>query len=632
MSILQQTFFGVVIALYALIACMCGAFCFFEHHFTVDLTILERFELTKPTLLLDDEGNEWARFYGDRRRPIAYAHVPQHVIDAFIATEDRDFFEHHGLSVKGIIRSFFINLYHMKYKQGASTITQQLVRLTMLDCKKTVTRKIVEQWYALIIERQLSKEHILEAYLNHVYLGAGIYGVQAASMRFWNKDIAQVTPAQAATIAAIVRSPARYCPLMCYEACKKRRDLVLRLMFEQEFLSEAQYQEALAEPCTLINQDAQCCAPHMRETLRRFLEDHFGKERVYGGGLVVHTTLNRYAQECAQVALREQCAALAQSTGMPLDGALVSIESSSGHIKALVGGIDFSCSPFNRVHARRQMGSVFKPLVYAAAVERGASFADVEVDEPLEIAQLHGVWRPNNVNKKFVGPVTLAYAMSHSNNIVAIKTMLKTGAQAVVDLAKRCHISGPFHTYPSLALGCIDASVMEVAGMFNVFAHQGVYVEPFMIRSVKDAWGKTLYKAKPLRDRVLATHHASMVTHALTLGMERVHRALFPRDWITCQAIGKTGTTNDARTCWFAGATPEYTTALYVGCDDNRSLGNSLVSVRAAFPVWLRMQQKIAVKKREFLFDASLTRVCINQFTGETVQNSRDPHAVTILV
>jgi penicillin-binding protein 1A len=276
------------------------------------------------------------------------------------------------------------------------------------------------------------------------------------------------------------------------------------------------------------------------------------------------------------------------------------------------------------------MGSIFKPLVYAAAIEAGVKFSDTDIDEPFEMAQFNGnIWRPHNYNEQFNGQISLAYALSHSNNIVTIKTLLKTGAKPIIDLAKKCHIQGPFHEFPSLALGCIDATLKEVVGMFNVFANNGVYVEPHFIKWVKDQWGTKIYKFTPEKNVVMHSSVSSQVSKVLMHSLERIHQA-WNGSWLPCQAISKTGTTNDSRICWYAGSTPQLTTALYIGCDNNSSLGKNIYPSRTAFPIWFELNRKFAKSSAEFIFDPSLKEVLIDEKTAR-VAYAMEPGIIKIL-
>jgi len=624
--VLQYAFFTLSI----LVALAAGALCYVIYNPWIDLTMLERYTPDTPTIVLDDEGNELVRFQLDRKDPICLDTLPQHVIAAFIAAEDWCFFKHGGLSYRGIVRSLLVNIYRGRCAQGASTITQQLVKLLFFDSRKMFSRKIKEQLSALLLERFFTKEQILQAYLNQVCFGCGIYGVQAASQRFWGCNAAQLSVDQAALLAGIVRSPGRYCPLLYPLSARRIRDVVLHSMHRLGYVDTEVLHAALLKPLKLAPYHIDDWAPHFKEMLRVTLEKQLGKKALYTQGFVVQTTLNRRMQEAAYHAFTRQCAQLSNKMGPDIDGALITIEGNTGHLKALVGGVDFERSKFNRAtQARRQIGSIIKPIVYAAALEQGCSFADTYVDEPIELVQNRTVWQPHNYDEKFNGEITLAYALSHSNNIVSIKTLLTIGAEHVVRLVKACGVIGPVHTYPSLALGCIDATLYEAVGMFNIFANDGVFVPVQYVRWIKNQWGQKIFKQSGTSHRVVSSQIAGKVARVLELGLERI-RPHYAKQWIASQAISKTGTTNDWRTCWFVGSTPQYTTAVYIGFDDNRPMGTNAYPIRTAFPVWLAFNRAIPSNISQFSYDPSLQEMIIDERTGVEVFNHGQEGAISI--
>lgn len=616
------------------ISTLLGVCFFFIHDQSVNFSALEQYNPGMPTIVLDDQGKEWARFQLDRREPVPLSLMPDHVKNAFIAAEDWHFFDHCGISWRGVVRSVLVNMYYGRRAQGASTITQQLVRLLFFDAEKTFTRKLKEQLYALLVEQQFTKEHILQTYLNHIYFGCGIYGVEAASQRFWGKSVCNLVPHESATLAAIICSPSYYCPLLYPHSAQRRRNIILGSMYKLGYISEALYQESLAIPViTVEKKDTPCIAPHVKELLRIQLEDMVGKKALYSDGLIVYTTLNTAIQKNAERAFVRHIKRLRQERNLPFDGGLISFDCVTGDIKALVGGFDFASSKFNRAfHAQRQMGSVFKGMIYAAALEAGLSFTDIEIDEPFTMQQGNSTWTPQNYTEKFEGPITHAYALSHSNNIVLIKVLLKIGVQRVIEMVKRCHISAVCHPYPSLALGCIDATLKETAAMFNIFANNGIYVEPTLLQSVKDRWGRKIYKRPRIQpDKILHSHISGQITKVLGLGMERL-RKKFAGQWIDAEAISKTGTTNDCRTCWLVAATPTITTGICIGCDDNRSMGKHTYPVQTAFPIWLDLNRCITHQRKKFLYDPTLQEVTINERTGAYTDDMDDSETITILV
>ena len=607
-----------------------GMLVYLQQHPLIDFSVFENYEPGLPSVLLDDADQEWARFDLDRREPVQLAQIPESVINAFIATEDRDFFQHAGVSWRGMLRSIWVNLKAGRKLQGASTITQQLVKLLYLDSRKTFARKIKEQLVALLVERKFTKQQILEIYLNHVYFGCGIYGVAAASRRFFGVPLAELQPHQAATLAAVIKSPAQYCPLLCPLSAQKRRDLILGLMRQHGFLDQPTYEFALQQPLGIVPGAQLVLAPHLKETIRTYLEEQLGKQQLYTGGLRIRTTLNQRLQKLAQQQFTTQIKNLRPELDPALDGGLLTMAVKTGEIKALVGGYDFSKSKFNRaLQARRQMGSVFKPLIYTVALQRGASFADLEMDEPFQLELNGQLWTPQNNTQTFDGPMTLARALSVSNNIVAIKTFLKHDPTAVLALAQKLRLTSVTQPYPSLALGCIDVTLKEVAGAFNVFANDGVYIEPHYLKWVKDRWGRKIWRPTVHSERVLSATIVTQVAQVLSIGIARFLQLVHNRTF-KIPAIGKTGTTNDSRTCWFAGATPHYTTVIYVGTDQNTSLGRNIYAVTTAFPIWLGIHAAVAETGSSFPVAPGLQPTWINWRTGVKLSDGNDPEAVMI--
>lgn len=601
-------------------AAFSGALIYLYNNQHIDFSSLITCKHGTPSVLLDEKGNEWAKFQLDWREPIALQELPQHLIDAFIAAEDWAFFTHNGISIKGIIRSLCVNIYKGYKAQGASTITQQLIRLLFFDTSKTFTRKIKEQLLALVLEKNYTKEEILETYLNHVYFGCGIYGVQAAAHRFWGKSARDLTIDESATLAGIMKSPARYNPLLQPIGAQKRRNNVLALMYKLTFIDDATYAATKQLDLHLKTESIATCAPHLKEQIRLFLEELVGKKMLYTGGMTIQTTINKTLQHAAQNAFLKQCTHLKKTIHPSLDGGLITIDAHTGAIRALIGGYNFKMSKWNRAtQARRQIGSTFKPLLYACALATGnVTFADTEIDEPIELIQATSTWKPVNYHGKFEGEMTLARALSHSNNSIAIKTLLNIGYDPVIKLARQCGITAAMPPFPSLALGCIDTTVQEVVGMFNVFANAGTYVEPHALVWIKDNFGKKIWRYTPRQRQAICPSVASHVAKVLELGIHRVRHTI-PGAWIDTAVISKTGTTNDSRSCWFIGATPDYTTALYIGRDDNKPLGVNIFPIKTAFPIWLDLHQTLPIKHKQFLHDPLLKIIYINEWTGQEV-------------
>jgi penicillin-binding protein 1A len=408
--------------------------------------------------------------------------------------------------------------------------------------------------------------------------------------------------------------------------------VVLDKMREAGFITAHVCNDAQQKEVVLCAPDEHTIAPHAKEYIRQCLEAQVGKKALYTGGLTVQTTLNRRMQQRAEEQFVKKVTQLKKKIDPEVDGALITLQVRTGEIRALVGGYDFKASKFNRaLQARRQLGSVFKSIVFAAAVEHGIRFNEVEIDEPIELPMGNGkIWRPRNYDRKFNGQITLAYALSRSNNIVPIKIFMRIGAPTVIECAQRCQLSGPFYPFPSLALGCVDTTLQEAAAMFNLFANNGRWVQTHCIRWIKDAWGNKIYKHEPKMVQALSSYVSGQVAKVLSLGLDRI-RALLPQQWPDTQAISKTGTTNDARTCWFVGSTPEYTTAVYIGCDDNRSMGLNTYPLHTAFPIWVGLHRYLQYTQKQFVFDPSLKELTIDEKTG-TITSVNKAGALTIYV
>jgi len=622
----------LAIIIFSTIAFALGACFFISQYPWVDFSVLSHYDHSKATIVLDDNGQEWTRFQLDKREPISLTKIPQHVIQAFLAAEDRNFYQHAGISWKGIIRSVFKNIYYGRKAQGASTITQQLVKLLFFDNKKTFSRKLKEQLLALIIELQFTKDQILETYLNHICFGCGIYGVQAACQRFWGKDVSQITIDEAALLAGIIRAPSRYCPLDNEDQAKQRRNIILHCMKETKYITDTVYQELIQKPVTLTHQESNTIAPHIKIMIREFLEELVGKHALYTEGFIIQTTLNQTMQKHAVTIFKKNINAIRTQYNQQVNGGFVCIETKSGAIKALIGGYDDQ-SPFNRAtQAKRQIGSIFKPLIYTAALEQGARLLDLEIDEPISLSINNQQWEPHNCQKHFDGPMTLAYALIRSNNMIPIKLLLKFGAQRPIELATLSGITEPMHPYPSLALGCIDSTVLEVVGMINIFAHEGYYTKPYFISWIKDISGKKIWNHTP--HQISATNQlvSSQICKVLATSINQ-WKHYYAQKWPLCEMIGKTGTTNQARTCWFAGSTPTYTTALYIGNDDNTPMGSQILAVHTALPTWLEFNASITQPQKQFNYDPRLTKITIDGKSGSLVDEPADhKHTIDILI
>lgn len=605
-----------------------GFFVFMLNQELVPNDLYHRFDDVKPGIVLDDQDQVMFKFELDRRSYTTINNVPEVLIRAFVSAEDHDFFNHQGLSLRGIIRSFCVNLYHRRVVQGASTITQQVARLLFLTHDRTWWRKIQEVLLALQLERIYTKQQILELYLNNMYFGRGIYGVEAACQRFWAKSVKSVSLDEAAVLAAVAKSAKFYSPLNAPHSAKKRRNLVLMSMHKLGFIPLDTLNVAKAKQLKIVEpQQDNPLRAYVQEWVRMWAEQRWGKDGLYSKGLVIKTTINQQAQRAAEESFVSVVNPLQRKLGPSLNGGLITLETSTGAIKAFIGGNNFYQSQYNRAfQASRQIGSSFKPILYALAIGSGYGFDDVFYDEPVTFVMPNGgKWTPKNWSNDFQGPMTLVRALTYSNNIISIKLLLKLGVDNVVNVARLFGFSKGVVAYPSLALGTAEATVLENAAAFNVFANNGIFVQPFFIDWVKDQQGKKIWQHEVRTKRLVEQRVCSKMVRALQVRMELAKRQ--SKDgWFDAESIGKTGSTNGAATTWFVGSTPDFTTAVYVGRDDNKPMGTHVFASKTAYPIWLGLHRDLPCNNTKFYLDPRLVNAPIDWVTGQAVQP--DEHGV----
>lgn len=577
-----------------------------------------------PSIVFDDQGNKLFQFSLDDNEYAALTRIDPMIIKAFLAIEDRNFFNHNGISFKGILRSIVANISQKRLAQGASTITQQLVRTLLLHQDKTILRKIQELWYTIAIEYYYSKDQILEEYLNAAYFGAGIYGIKTACNRFWQKEPSNVSIAQAATLAGIIQSPSRFCPLRSKDLALKRRNTVLKAMHTCKYITDEQYSDAFQEPLSLKEIVETDPYAYIKEMVRKEATKIIGKKELYTEGFIITISVNRSMQEHAHRTFKNYFLRMRNEINSAIDGGLICVDNKTGEIKALIGGYNFSYSQYNRpIQAHIQIGSTIKPLLYAQAIIENIPLITVEVDEPLTRIIDHQVWKPANYDKKYRGPITLAYALAHSNNIVTIKILEKVTPLTFISLLKKFGVTKNIKPYLSLALGCIELSLAEIAQLFMVFANNGQKRDFSLIQSIKNknndyVWTNTNTQSKTIIPPKIASQIQSVLQHNL-------------KNKIAVPAIGKTGTTNDHRTCLFVGSTPSWTTALYCGRDDNQSMGKNIFPIRTIVPIWIAFNQGIHQPSQQFSYSPELTKLTIHGKTGKFTYPD-DPEAIELLV
>jgi len=576
---------------------------------------LEKLVLNTQTEFYSNTGRLIATMGEKNRVPLE--RISRHFVNALLAAEDASFYEHAGISKTGILRALWINLRAGRIEGGASTITQQLARNFFFSLEQTHTRKIKEILLALQLEYSFDKDEILEAYCNNMYFGSGAYGVEAASRVYFAKHADQLSLAEAALLVAILNGPALYNPYAHPGRARSRQLWILRRMEELGFISPPQRLAAeREEPGLKHYTEAEARTNYFLDYVKARITERFGEEFLYYGGLKVYTTLDQRIQAAAVAAVRGSLKRLDALLGLPdydlqtddavrseyPQGALVALETGTGAILAMVGGRDYRVSQFNRaVASNRLPGSAFKPFVYFTALrELGISPATTLVDSAVTYELPNGQsWSPNNFEKNFLGRMTLKKALQLSRNVIAAQLIHRTGAERVVETARRFGITSDLVPTPSLALGTSGVSPIEMAAAFSVFATGGIYYSPFAIRRIEDARGNVLYDPIPRGQDVanpqVVYQLVDMMQSVLDGGTGRVVRRMgFDRP-----AAGKTGTTSEYRDSWFVGFTPGISAACWVGFDDNREMRFTQNGVplgvtgsRAGAPMWAMFMLK----------------------------------------
>jgi penicillin-binding protein 1B len=546
-------------------------------------------------------------YYGpdrEQRELVRTDDVPAHLVDAVLAVEDQRFRAHVGLDPLRILGALWANVRAGSIRQGGSTLTQQLVKNFFLTPERSVKRKSQEAVMALLVEARYDKDRILEAYLNEIYLGqrgsTEVHGVGEAARFYFGRPVTDLGVAESALLAAIIQSPNGISPHRAPEAARKRRDLVLALMHQQARLDDAGLAAAQAEPLGLA-----AITPEPREAryfldaLRRQLPDFYDADLLTSEGLRIYSTLDLRLQKLAAAALHEGLAdlekrhpKLKRPGDQALQGCLVALRPQTGEVLALVGGRSYGESQFDRcTQARRQAGSVFKPMVYAAALEPRESgpaitLADRLEDVPLRVQTPAGPWEPANFDREFHGSVSVREALERSLNVATARLGQRVGIERVVDVARRLGITSPLPEVPSVAIGSGDVAPMEIARAYATFANGGIRPEIRTFEDVVDHEAHTLERQAVRFERVLDAGTAFLVTSLLEGVVERGTGQGVRAAGIVGPIAAKTGTSNDERDAWFAGFTPELVVVVWIGFDDSRSTG--LAASHLALPVWTR--------------------------------------------
>lgn len=555
--------------------------------------------LSESTIIYSADGIVLGTIHaGEKRISVPISQISPYLIKAVIAAEDNDFFNHNGISLKALARATVANILHGKVVQGGSTITQQLARTLFLSNEKSLRRKLSEAYYAIELEKKYTKEEILEMYLNQVYWGHNTYGADAASQMYFGKHAKDLTLSQAAMLAGILGAPEVYSPYKNFALAASRRDAVIDKMLKLGMITEKEAQAAKNEKLTItmtrVNK-YKFNAPYFTNYVINQLVNKYGRDVVYKGGLRVYTTLLMPIQKMAEETVNKFVSEESKIYNFS-QVALVCMDPKSGYILAMVGGVDFDKSEFNRaVQAKRSPGSSFKPFIYCTAMEKRFSPGDVIDDSPVVFSVFptkdhpDGKWRPKNFDRKFRGKVTLQYALEHSLNIPAIKLLQKVGIEDVINMARRMGITSDLTPTLSLALGTSDVSLLEMVSAFQTFANSGKKPDTISILKVTDKNGKILEENK--------THITEVVdpdTIAMTVLMMKgvIDSGTGVKAKLDRPAAAKTGTSDNFKDAWFIGFVPQIITGVWVGNDNNKPM-KGVAEVGVCPRIWKDFMKKV---------------------------------------
>jgi penicillin-binding protein 1A len=575
------------------------------------------------TLLASQQTNQvmqTTRVYANDGRTLLFSHgrfeqkkaeldqISPKLIDALLATEDRRFYEHHGVDPLGIGRALIRNVNDKGMSEGASTITQQLTRTLFLSQERSIKRKVREMVLSWQLEDHLTKNEILERYLNTIYFGEGAYGIQAASTMFFNKPARDLTTTEAALLAGLPQAPSRLNPLINPEQAKKRRNEVLQNLVDYGKLSQAEADSLKERPLGLNPLPNRGNLGDRVPFFNRFLQQRImswyglSEQEFWQAGFNIYTTLDLRAQQLAEAAVAEACAQFGH-TRSKNEASLVALNGNDGALLAYVGGRDFGTSQYDKAtQALRSPGSLFKVFTYTAALAQGLSPRDVMVDEPIQL----GDWKPTNYSKSHAGAMTLAQAFAFSNNVIAVKVLHEIGADTVVSLAKRMGIESPLKPYLALTLGGSSVNLFEITGAINAIPNQGVWVKPYLVKRIDDSQGNTVYQHASQRRDVVAPTVANTMVRMMqgVVDYGTGQRAKFNRP-----VGGKSGTSDQHRDAWFVGFTPELTAGVWVGNTDNSTMPSSIAGGTLPATAWRLFSQRYLapLPAKDFAIPQSIT-------------------------
>lgn len=575
---------------------------------------------------------------GSDRRASLYKsldEIPEHIRKAILTVEDERFYSHYGIDLYGVSRAIVKNIMAGAIVEGGSSITQQLAKNMLFSPEKTLLRKVKEALAAISLERHLSKEQILELYLNEVYLGqegsVALHGVAEASSAFFGKSLEETDLADAALLAGIIKAPSYFAPRRHAERAEERRNLVLKKMLDAQVIGKLEYEAARRKPLSITSESRyKRKAPFFVAALEKQIEESFGFEPASVAGMSIYTGLDGNMQTCAEMAVEMGIADLEKrhprlAKGKPFEAALVALEPHSGLVKAWVGGRDFSVNQFNHVsQAKRQVGSTIKPFLYLTALDpalntyKTATPISILSDEPMRIDLVtKTTWTPENYDRTYRGDVTLRYALENSLNIPAVSVAQKVGIPALASTLEKFHVSQEIPSVPALALGAAETTLLDLTAAYGALANGGIYTSPRLFITVQERSGEVLAKSAIVEERAADENAVFVLTNLLQGVIERGTGRNIRNAGYTGPAAGKTGTTNDTRDAWFVGFTASLTVGVWTGFDDNRKFG--LTGGAAAAPIWAEFMKCIApfYPSEDFVAPPGVVYEALDSETGQ---------------
>ncbi len=594
-----------------------------------DITEAMVFERRPTIIIKSSEGEILDRFGDIKGASVTVEELPQHVVYAVLATEDRRFYSHWGVDPIGIARAFAVNILRGGYVQGGSTITQQLAKNLFLSRDRTLKRKIQEAMLAVWLERKLSKDEILSAYLNRVYMGSGAYGIDAAAKVYFNKSAKELSVREAATLAGLLKAPSRYSPSSNPDLAAERTQVVLNAMVDAGFIEESQIKQINAMPPSPRRK------PSSGETIRYFTDYVVGQlEDLIGPvdkDIIVETTLDADIQKQSEAAITKGLLRWGAERNISQGAAIVL--RLDGAIVAMVGGRDYLQSEYNRVtNSLRSPGSSFKPIVYLTALEQGIDMNDTIIDEPITT----GTYRPQNYGNEYYGEVTIIEALTRSLNTVAVNLMREVGPASVIAMARRLGITADLEPNLSLALGSNGVPMIQMATAYATMGRGGLAVEPFSIVKVSDTDGNVYYE-RPKQHTARQVVARKYVYDISTMMQSVVENGTGQSARIPYLAAGKTGTSQDFRDAWFIGFTNRYSAAVWFGNDDNspmKRVTGGLVPAPAWRDIMMTAMQKqgpdygtVTSVQSDFSFHDLMGRLLGGGDDGSIIWNGAQPAA-----